>query len=117
MSVGNDGFGGGTSSEKLHVVERYTMLDGNNIQYRATIDDPDTYVKPYTYEFVMYRIPGQQQLVEYACHEGNRAIEYILSGARALEAQGIKDPAYFAATKAEEEANCTNATAGRSCAE
>src|SRR5262249_3125412 len=73
MSIGGDGIGGGTSSEKLHVVERYTMLDRSNILYRATVDDPDTYVKPYTYEFVMYRVPEQKQLVEFACHEGNRA--------------------------------------------
>jgi hypothetical protein len=117
MSVANDGLGGGVSSEKLHVVERYTLLDANNILYQATVDDPDTYLKPYTYEFVMYRIPDQKQLVEYACHEGNRAIANILAGARAFEAKGIKDPAYFAATKEQEEANCANREAGRSCEE
>jgi hypothetical protein len=94
QTVGNDGAVGGTTSEKLHVVEWYTMLDGNNIQYRATIDDPDTVVRPYTVEFVLYRMPNQKQLVEYACHEGNRAMRNILAGARAMEAKGIKDPVY-----------------------
>jgi hypothetical protein len=117
MSVGNDGLGGGTSSEKLHVVERYTLIDANNILYRATVDDPETYVKPYTTEWVMYRVPDQKQLVEYACHEGNRAIVNILSGARAFDAKGIKDPAYFGATKEQEEANCAAREPGRSCEE
>jgi len=96
--------GNGTTSEKLHVVERYTMLDGNNIQYQARIDDPDTFVKPYTIEFVMWRMPDQKQLVEYACHEGNRSLANALSGARALEAQGIKDPVYFGGAEEDEEA-------------
>jgi hypothetical protein len=74
-------------------------------------------VKPNTYEFVRYRIPGQQQLVEYACHEGNRAIQNILAGARAFEAKGIKDPAYFGANKEQEKANCESREAGRSCEE
>jgi hypothetical protein len=117
MSVGNDGLGGGTTSEKLHVVERYTLIDANNILYRATVDDPETYVKPYTTEWVMYRVPDQKQLVEYACHEGNRAIVNILSGARAFEAKGIKDPAYFGATREQEEANCAAREPGRSCEE
>jgi len=99
MSVGN-----GTTSEKLHVVERYTMLDGNNIQYRASIDDPDTFVKPYTLEFIMWRMPDQKQLVEYACHEGNRSLANALTGARALEAKGIKDPVYYGGAQDEEEA-------------
>jgi hypothetical protein len=105
QTVGAVGSVGGTSSEKLHVVERYTQLDGNNIQYRATVDDPDTYVKPYTVEFILYRLRNQKQLVEYACHEGNRALMNILAGARALEAKGIKDPAYFAGAEDEEKPN------------
>jgi hypothetical protein len=118
MNVGTD-YGGGTSSEKLHVVERYTMLDARNILYRATVEDPDTIVRPYTIEFVLYRIPDQQQLVEYACHEGNRAIVNILSGARAFDAKGIKDPSYYGASKQDEEANCHVRQAGRgvSCEE
>jgi hypothetical protein len=101
MTVGIGG-GGGTSSEKLHVVEQYTMLDGNNLQYHAMIDDPDTYVRPYTVEFVMYRVPNQKQLVEYACHEGNYAMKNILAGARSMEAKGIKDPVYFGGAEEEE---------------
>jgi hypothetical protein len=37
----------------------------------------------------------QKMLVEYACHEGNRSLEFALSGARALEAAGIKDPVFY----------------------
>src|SRR5205814_1470624 len=90
MSVGN-----GTTSEKLHLVERYQMLDPDNILYRFTVNDPDTWTKPWSAEFMIWRMKDQKQLVEYACHEGNRSLEYALSGARALEAQGIVDPVFF----------------------
>jgi hypothetical protein len=83
MSVGN-----GTTSDKLHVVERYQMLDANNILYHATVTDPDTWTKPFSIEFVIWRMQDQKLLNEYACHEGNRSLEYALSGARQLEAEG-----------------------------
>ena len=50
-----------------------------------TIDDPGTRTKPYSMEFVMWRLTDQEQLVEYACHEGNVDLEFTLSGARAKE--------------------------------
>jgi hypothetical protein len=100
--------GGGMTSEQLHVVERYRLLDQNNMLYQARVEDAQTWVKPFTLEFVMWRMPDQKQLVEYACHEGNRSLGIALAGARALEARGIKDPVYFApegrAAEGEEEA-------------
>src|SRR5579864_6075041 len=39
------------SSENLHVVERFTRIDANTILYRATIDDPSTFTKPWTIEY------------------------------------------------------------------
>jgi hypothetical protein len=85
-SVGN-----GTTTEKLHVVERYQLLDPDNILYRFTVEDPGAWTKPWSAEFVMWRMKDQKMQVEYACHEGNRSLEYALSGARALEAAGIAD--------------------------
>jgi hypothetical protein len=89
MSVGN-----GTNTEKFRVTERYRFLDPDNILYGFTVEDPGLWTKPWTAEFVIWRMKDQQQLVEYACHEGNRSLEYALSGARALEAQGIVDPVF-----------------------
>jgi len=46
---------GNFASDSLHVVERYTMVDANTINYEATIDDPDTYTKPWRISFPLYR--------------------------------------------------------------
>ena len=51
------------------------------------MDDPGTWVKPWSVEFVMWRLTDQEQLVEYACHEGNVGVEFSLSAARLKEKQ------------------------------
>ncbi len=63
------------------------MLSANTISnYQATIDDPKTWVKPWTILIELKR-NDSYQLLEYACHEGNVAMGDILSGARADEAK------------------------------
>jgi hypothetical protein len=79
--------GGATMSEKARVVERFTRVDAHTIDYRFTIDDPLTYTKPFTAAVPMTN-EGEEvpdQILEYACHEGNRVIFMTLSGARAEE--------------------------------
>ena len=69
------------SSENLHVIERFTARRcQNTILYRATIDDPTTFTKPWTMEYPFVATPGP--IYEYACHEGNYAMTDILGGAR-----------------------------------
>jgi hypothetical protein len=68
------------SSENLHIIERFTRVDQNNILYRATIDDPTTFSKPWTVEYPFLATKGP--IYEYACHEGNYAMTDILGGAR-----------------------------------
>jgi hypothetical protein len=81
--------GGAGTTKKLHVVERYKLLDAENLVYGFTVEDPGTWTKPWSAEFMMKRLPKDQQVLpEYACHEGNRSLEYALSGARALEREG-----------------------------
>jgi len=71
------------SSENLHVVERFTRLDERTLLYRFTVDDPQTWTRPWTGE---YTWPATDSLMyEYACHEGNYALGDILRGARVLE--------------------------------
>ena len=71
------------SSQDLHVVERISRLDEKNLLYRFTVDDPHTWAKPWTGE---YNWPAtNDQMYEYACHEGNYALGDILRGARVLE--------------------------------
>jgi hypothetical protein len=68
------------SSENLHVIERFTRVDDEHLLYRFTIDDPDTWTRPWTGE---YTWPAtNHHIYEYACHEANYALGDILRGAR-----------------------------------
>jgi hypothetical protein len=74
-------------SEALHVVERFTRVDRDTINYEVTIDDPKYYTKPWKVAVPLNRDP-QYQIFEYACQEGNHAVENVLSGGRAQEKAG-----------------------------
>ena len=79
--VGVNG-GGQRHSEALKLTERYTRIADDLIDYRMTVDDPQTWTAPWTKEFPLRRDDGYG-MFEYACHEGNLAMFNILSGARA----------------------------------
>jgi hypothetical protein len=64
----------------LHLVERFTRLDANTLEYRFTADDPTTWTRPWTVAYPMLKTEGP--IFEYACHEGNYGLMDILSGAR-----------------------------------
>jgi hypothetical protein len=68
------------STGDLHVVERFTRSGPDTILYRATIEDPATYTRPWTVEYPFVATAGP--IYEYACHEGNYAETDILGGAR-----------------------------------
>jgi len=78
---------GGQHSAAATITERFTRLDANTLQYEATIDDPDTWARPWTIAFP-WRRDDNYHLFEYACHEGNYAMRNILSGERARERGG-----------------------------
>lgn len=71
-------------TDKLHVVERLRRVATNAISYSATIEDPDIYTRPWTVAFPLTADP-EYRIYEYACHEGNYAIDNILQGARAAD--------------------------------
>ena len=73
------------SRDTLHLVERYTRVDENTIDYQFTIDDPQTFTRPWTVLRPMTRVTDRVSIFEYACHGGNYAMEGILAGARAEE--------------------------------
>jgi hypothetical protein len=70
------------SSDHLHLVERFTRVAADRIDYQITVDDPATWTKPWT---VVIRLKqSAERLYEYACHEGNYEIlRNMLAGARA----------------------------------
>ena len=72
------------STENLRVIERFTRIDDKTLLYRFTVEDPDTWDRAWTGE---YTWPSTSKpIYEYACHEGNYALEDVLRGARRQEA-------------------------------
>ena len=76
-------------SAKLTLVERYRPVAADKIEWSVTVNDPDTWTRPWTFGMTLTEDPGQP-LFEYACHEGNYAMRNILSAARAEEARAGK---------------------------
>lgn len=71
------------SGETLHLVERFTRVDGDTLVYEYTVEDPESFERPWTVSMPMTR--STEPVFEYACHEGNYGMEGILAGARADE--------------------------------
>ena len=72
---------------RLHLVERFTRVDTDTIDYEATITDPTRFTQPWTVRFTLSadqsgRGVAAGHLFEFACHEGNYAIVNVLRGAR-----------------------------------
>jgi hypothetical protein len=76
------------SSENLHVVERFTRTGPNTLLYRFTVDDPTTWDTAWTGEYPWNA--SDENLYEYACHEGNYSLGGMLRGARQKEADDAK---------------------------
>jgi len=73
------------STPGLHVVERFTRVDANNLLYQFTVEDPATWDVAWSGEYIW---PATDDLIyEYACHESNYALEGILRGARFRDSQ------------------------------
>jgi hypothetical protein len=72
------------------VTERYTRWSDGEIFYEFRVEDPTLYTQPWGGEMAL-RV-SNEPLYEYACHEGNYALEGILAGARLFERQGRPHP-------------------------
>ena len=77
------GGSGVTSTANMKLVERFTRVDDETLDYTFTVTDPDTWASDWTATMPMQRT--DMPLFEYACHEGNYSMEGILSGHRADE--------------------------------
>ena len=82
-AIGPNG-NGAVHSEHLRLVERITRLDADSLAYELTVDDPRTYVEPWSVRLTLDSKPGYE-IYEYACHEGNYGLANMLSAARAEE--------------------------------
>jgi hypothetical protein len=71
------------SSENMRVIERFTRVSADTIDYRFTVEDESTWTRPWTAELPMKRTIGP--LFEHACHEGNYGLYNTLVGARLEE--------------------------------
>jgi len=78
---------------RKHLTERWKRLDDTHLLYGFTDVDPAARTKPYSVEVVFWRLPDQEQLVEYACHEGNVGLEFTLSAARAKDREDAAEAA------------------------
>ena len=71
------------STEGMRLVERFTRVDADTLEYEFTVTDPGTWDAPWTVNLPMRR--NELPMFEYACHEGNYSMEAMLGGARADE--------------------------------
>jgi hypothetical protein len=78
--------GGAPNSANLRTTERIRRVDPEMIEYRITINDPDTYTAPFTVR-TMWTTQPNYYAYEYSCHEGNFAVSGGLKGERALDRQ------------------------------
>jgi hypothetical protein len=73
--------------ENLHLVERWTRLDAETIEYTVTIEDPTTWTRPWTtkQELKKQSDAANQIYYEPRCQEGNYGLAGLLIGTRAAE--------------------------------
>jgi hypothetical protein len=73
------------NGETLKLIERFTATGPNSVEWTVTVDDPQTWTKPWTFAMSLTKKDATQRPFEYACHEGNYGLRNILSAARAEE--------------------------------
>ncbi len=78
-------------SRELRLVERFTRVAEDVLDWQVLVEDPNVYTAPWTLELPLRR-DMTYDLYEYACHEGNRAVTGILGGARHEERQRAESP-------------------------
>jgi hypothetical protein len=83
--------------KELKVTERFTRVGPHRVLYQFKADDPTIWDRPWSGEYEFSSSKGR--IFEYACHEGNYALEGILSGARADEAAAAEKAKAAAANK------------------
>jgi hypothetical protein len=78
----------GSNPETFRITERFTRADANTLNYEFTVEDPQTWTRPWTAVIPWTKIDPEEQMYEYACHEDNYDIVHFLLGAREREKKG-----------------------------
>jgi hypothetical protein len=87
-----DGIYRGANPETFKLTERFTRTAPDKVQWTVTLDDPKTWVRPWSFSMPL-TLDESQPVLEYACHEGNYGLRNILSAARAEEAKAAGEAA------------------------
>jgi len=83
----NEGFWisrGIPTTERLHMIERFTRTDSNTMKYEVTVDDPGAYTAPWTAGFLLSWNQGVE-LFEYICQENNFASQLMLGSEESVD--------------------------------
>ena len=72
------------ASADLKITERFKPVDAETLSWTVRFEDPATWTGPWAIEMPLKR-KADAAPFEYACHEGNRGLQDILSAARASE--------------------------------
>jgi hypothetical protein len=84
---------GNFQSNTLHVVERYTPMTRDALQYEVTIEDPTLYTRPWKMTMPLYRrLERNIQLLEYKCVEfaEEKLYEHLKPAASKTDQRGVK---------------------------
>jgi hypothetical protein len=76
----------GANADTLRLVERFKPTGPGTVEWSVTVEDPETWTRPWTFAMDLTKKDATQRPFEYACHEGNYGLANILSAARAEEA-------------------------------
>jgi hypothetical protein len=78
----------GADPATFRITERFTRTSAGTLDYEFTIEDPNTWTRPWTARIPWTKVDPEEQMYEYACHEDNYDIVHFLAGARGREQRG-----------------------------
>jgi hypothetical protein len=82
----------GANAATLKLVERFRRTAPDKVKWAVTVDDPETWTKPWTFSMPL-TMDDSQPVLEYGCHEGNYGLRNILSEARNAEKKAAEGAA------------------------
>jgi hypothetical protein len=73
--------GGRPHSDALHLIERFRRRDFGHLEIQFTIEDPEVYTKPWTFQVNQHLLPDTE-LLEYVCNENEKDLRHMVGGDR-----------------------------------